>query len=98
MITNFQKQNAKKVPKKICQNSTKERMTHFSISVKRRRDNYAQVINRVNLFHTRWGQWNSRKEIEPRKIRSWLFPMYFCNWNFPALAWNAKHPLILDNL
>ena len=60
--------------------------------------NKMRAINVVILLHTRHGKRNSRNEAKLKKMESWLFLMYFGNWNPLKISQNANHALILDHL
>ena len=60
--------------------------------------NKMRAINIVYLFHTRHGKRNLTNEAKFKKMDSWLFLMYFGNWNPLKISQNANHALILDHL
>lgn len=48
----------------------------------------------MNLFHIQQGKYNSKNEVEFRKLRLRLATLYFGKWKYFTLSQNASHALI----
>ena len=54
-----------------------------------------QAVNIVNLFYEQPGKRSYKNEVKPRKMRSWLFSIYFGQRNLLHWAKCKKHPCFI---
>ena len=61
--------------------------------------NHIQTIISINLFHKRWGKWNSKNKAESRKMGGCnRFQFFLVGWISFALSQKATYPLTLNHL